>query len=86
MKDFERKHVVQMIAELTKWQLETAENIHNQYFGLRPLTIQINLMQDLALFIAKFNIPQDEWEKMYIEGADKARKEFLNTVTPKDLI
>ena len=78
--EFQQKYIKQMLENIIKWQLELSQNIQEQYLGIRPATCIINLMHDLALYIRNIDIDPDEWEDMYVEASDKARKEFFDTV------
>jgi len=84
MTDLQKKYIIQMMEELIKWHLETMDNIKEQYLSVRPLTVEINLIHDLEVYIRNIDIDPDEWEDLYIIAGERARKEYFNTVRKID--
>ena len=84
MNDLQKKYIIQMMEELIKWHLETMDNIKEQYLSVRPLTVEINLIHDLEVYIRNIDIDPDEWEDLYIIAGERARKEYFNTVRKID--
>lgn len=84
MTDLQKKYIIQMMEELIKWHLETMDNIKEQYLSVRPLTVEINLVHDLEVYIRNIDIDPDEWEDLYIIAGERARKEYFNTVRKID--
>lgn len=84
MNDLQKKYIIQMMEELIKWHLETMDNIKEQYLSVRPLTVEINLIHDLEVYIRNIDIDPDEWEDLYIIAGERARKEYFDTVRKID--
>jgi len=84
MTDLQKKYIIQMMEELIKWHLETMDNIKEQYLSVRPLTVEINLIHDLEVYIRNIDIDPDEWEDLYIIAGERARKEYFDTVRKID--
>lgn len=77
--DFESKQISFMLRAIIKWQLESVQNIKEQYFGIQASQFMTSNIHDLGLFIKAHNldIDPDEWEDFYIKASDEARKEFF---------
>ena len=78
--EYEKKYIINELCDLIKWHLETIENIREKYLSVRPLTCEMNLLHDLAVYTKNLDIDPDEWEDLYVEAADKARKEYFSTI------
>lgn len=76
---FETKQVKFMLKCLIKWQLESVENVKGQYFGIQASQFVVNYLHDLGMFVKAHNldISDEEWERLYMECSEEARKEFL---------
>lgn len=79
MNDFETKQIKFMLKNLIRWQLESVENVKEQYFGIQAGQFVVNYLHDLGMFVKShnLNITDEEWQKLYVECSDKARTEFL---------
>ena len=77
--DFESKQINYMLKCLIKWQLESVENIKEQYFGIQASQFVTLYIHDLGVFIKSHNldITEEEWQDFYIKASDEARKDFL---------
>ena len=77
--EFDKKMINNYLENLIKWQLESAKNIQEQYFGIQASSFVVTYVHDLGMYVMSNNldIDPDEWEDMYIKASDKARKEFF---------
>lgn len=83
--EYQKKYIINELCDLIKWHLETIDNIKEKYLSVRPLTCQMNLLHDLAVYTKDLDIDPDEWEDIYIIAGERARKEYFNMVkTIKD--
>lgn len=74
----QKKYIIQSLCDLIKWHFETMDNIKEKYLSVRPLTCEINILHDLAVYTKNLDIDPDEWEDIYIIAGERARKEYFS--------
>ena len=79
IQDWKMKQIKRYLKNAIKWQLESMENLKNQYFVITAGQFATGYTSDLGMFLARSGIEfeDEEWEKLYMECSEEARKDFL---------
>ena len=64
--EYQKKYIIRSLTDLIRWHLETFDNVKEKYLSVRPLTCQMNIMHDLAIYIKNINIEEQEWKDIFI--------------------
>lgn len=79
MTELDKKYILTLLEHIVRWQLESVQNIKENYLNIQPAMFEITNIHDLSVFIKanKIDIEPEEWEHLYIVASDKARTKFL---------
>lgn len=80
MTNFDREMLVKNVRSYLYWQMESDQNMREgQYFSIHAVSVMLNYIHDIAMLCDKIDYAEEEWNSIYQDASEKARKEFMES-------